>query len=570
MYSIWTRKPAGSALITICLLILTLGNVNAGDDRNSLIRIDDAFRAGEIDRSEMLVEKIKALFAPQDLASEFKSDSPSFIKSGTGLIGEVHDRWDEFSPEQQSLLTSYLGRPSKAFSYDSPGGFFKIHYDTIAPEAVPREDIDGDSIPDYVERIAEYSDSAYQAYMSMGYLPPPADAGSGGDDKYDIYLVAGNFYGATLYDGDGDSVWNDARSYIWVHYSFLVQWLYENDDPQGDTIGAQKVTCAHEVHHAVQLAYVFDYNEFLWIMEATATWMEEVIYPEVNDNYNYLDNFFDYPERGLRSTDGYHQYGSFIWPAFMQQKFDYTVIRRLWEASRYNLSLDANDSALAYYGTDLLNIFPEFAIWNYFTADRAIPGMYYSDAADYLQVKLDQSFITLENDSIQPISPPDGLACNYVHFDVDTAAHGILEIFLDGSNLVRWADVGVFSDDGDDIVITQMSDGMDPVSIYLPFIEDYSGVKAVPSVVSRYLTENDYSLTNRIIPYGDANYDFEANVGDASYLISYVFLGGAEPQPILETGDANCDGSVNVADAVTTINYVFNSGDEPCANRLPQ
>jgi hypothetical protein len=62
---------------------------------------------------------------------------------------------------------------------------------------------------------------------------------------------------------------------------------------------------------------------------------------------------------------------------------------------------------------------------------------------------------------------------------------------------------------------------------------------------------------------GDANGDETVNVGDAVFLINYVFKGGAAPDP-LEAGDANCDGQVNVGDAVYLIAYVFKGGPEPC------
>jgi hypothetical protein len=77
---------------------------------------------------------------------------------------------------------------------------------------------------------------------------------------------------------------------------------------------------------------------------------------------------------------------------------------------------------------------------------------------------------------------------------------------------------------------------------------------------------DDVPFTLRIIgPYacGDANADGNANVGDAVFLISYVFKGGPAPDP-LESGDANCDGESNVGDAVYLINYVFKGGPEPC------
>jgi hypothetical protein len=61
---------------------------------------------------------------------------------------------------------------------------------------------------------------------------------------------------------------------------------------------------------------------------------------------------------------------------------------------------------------------------------------------------------------------------------------------------------------------------------------------------------------------GDANDDGLVNVGDAVFLITYIFRGGAEPVCMKE-GDANNDCQVNVGDAVYIINYVFKSGQEP-------
>jgi hypothetical protein len=564
----WTISAG--VIFFACWLILMQGEACAADGRNSFEKIESAFLAGNIDRSEMLFEQVKALFAPQNLSSNYKSDSPSLIKSGTEIVMQVLDNWDNFDAEQQELMSSLMSRPSMDHEFDSPSGFFKIHYDTVPPEAVPPEDIDGDDVPDYVERIAQYCDSSYFAFSGMGYLPPPGDGSVGGDSKYDIYLTAIAAYGVTIPDGNGDSVWNDARSHIWIHHSFNVAWLSPNDDPAGDTIGAQKVTSAHEFFHAVQLAYVYSFTEYQWLMEITSTWMEEVVFPEVNDNYNYLPYFFSEPYETISSTSGLHMYGAFVWAAFLEQKFDYTVILKMWEAARYNLAFDATDSALSYFGTDIKSIFPEFTVWNYFTGDRAIPGMYYAEAADYPQVDIDQSFTTLAHDSIQPINAPQGLACNYVQFDIDTSARGVLDLILEGSILVRWSNSGIISDVDDDTTQTQTVDGSDPIHIYLPFIEDYSTVTAIPAVIMRFQTGNDYHLSCRILPYGDANNDGETNVGDATYLIRYVFFSDPPPAPVLEIGDANCDGGVNVADAVRIINYVFRGGDEPCAERIPQ
>jgi len=61
---------------------------------------------------------------------------------------------------------------------------------------------------------------------------------------------------------------------------------------------------------------------------------------------------------------------------------------------------------------------------------------------------------------------------------------------------------------------------------------------------------------------GDANGDEQVNVGDAVFLINYVFKGGPAPDPV-EVGDANGDGDTNVGDAVYLINFVFKGGPAP-------
>ena len=62
---------------------------------------------------------------------------------------------------------------------------------------------------------------------------------------------------------------------------------------------------------------------------------------------------------------------------------------------------------------------------------------------------------------------------------------------------------------------------------------------------------------------GDANGDETVNIGDAVYLINYIFKNGPAPDP-LAAGDGNCDGTVNVGDAVYLINYIFKGGPDPC------
>ena len=85
------------------------------------------------------------------------------------------------------------------------------------------------------------------------------------------------------------------------------------------------------------------------------------------------------------------------------------------------------------------------------------------------------------------------------------------------------------------------------------------------------VTSNDPVTPTAVIPVaatvqdytcGDANGDETANLGDAVYIIKYVFTGGQAPDP-LDSGDANGDGLVNIADAIYLINFVFKNGPPP-------
>lgn len=63
---------------------------------------------------------------------------------------------------------------------------------------------------------------------------------------------------------------------------------------------------------------------------------------------------------------------------------------------------------------------------------------------------------------------------------------------------------------------------------------------------------------------GDANRDETLNVGDAVFIINYVFKSGPAPDP-LAAGDANSDGTTDVGDAVYLVNFIFRHGPDPCS-----
>jgi len=95
-----------------------------------------------------------------------------------------------------------------------------------------------------------------------------------------------------------------------------------------------------------------------------------------------------------------------------------------------------------------------------------------------------------------------------------------------------------------------------------PYIAGYMGPSAVPMTIGEApdnVRTQDFDYSNSC---GDANGDMLINVGDAVFVVNYVFKDGPWPNPLC-TGDANHDGLVNVGDAIYVVNYVFKDGPDP-------
>ena len=75
------------------------------------------------------------------------------------------------------------------------------------------------------------------------------------------------------------------------------------------------------------------------------------------------------------------------------------------------------------------------------------------------------------------------------------------------------------------------------------------------------------AVTCCLIP-GDADGDSQITIGDATFLIKYIFSGGAAPECEVEA-DANAGGDISVGDATFLVKYIFQGGPAPaCAQTL--
>jgi hypothetical protein len=87
------------------------------------------------------------------------------------------------------------------------------------------------------------------------------------------------------------------------------------------------------------------------------------------------------------------------------------------------------------------------------------------------------------------------------------------------------------------------------------------GMMWVTVTKHNYLPHESQVLVSERMP-GDANGDGTLDIGDAIYMINYLYKSGPVPDPP-ESGDANCDTTLDLGDVVYLINYLFKGGPAP-------
>jgi hypothetical protein len=540
---------------TISLFLATA--LWASGSSTSLIEQDAEL--GIISADEATIYRAIAIVRPAALPTKYRD---AITVPGKCATDEVREAMNLILSDSV-LYKSYkeiMSRPTTQAIFSSARGYFWLHYDTTGNSAVPLADIDHDGFPDYVERAAAYADSSWHYNIStLGHLPPPSDGSlGGGSNKYDIYFLRVGVYGYTQAESSGPNAWNDYSSHIVVHCDFA--GFPPNQDPEGDVLGALKVTIAHEFYHAIQFAY--DVGEEIYFMESSATWMEEMVFPEVDDNYNYLPYFYSVPQVGLQAT-GEHEYAAFIWPKFIQERFGARAMRDIWTECRFNSAIGAWSHVLDTLGSSLEIEFIRFLLWNYHTGDRATPGTF-AAGVDYPQVHIMRYSETIPDSNRNSIEPPQPFAANYIVINNFSGQRGILTFDFTGIVTANWG-LGYVLDYGSGSYSDLIHDSFQGTGakVYIPHFENVLRVIFIPGVTSSYGSGQNYSYHVYWKLPGDIDNDGSISVSDAVAGIRYIFNSGPPPEPP-EAMDANCDGSNNVSDITYLIRFIFNGGPAPC------
>jgi len=457
------RRGCAAFGLGVMMLVLLSASVSRSasqiPEADAVAAIERARTEGRLDAETALVYRVWAALDRERLPEDFARRPRRLQKSLTPVMLEVRSRWSELSPTTRSLLLPYLQRPTElgqepfayghsylvpAFHYDSPGGHFRIWYVTSTDDAPEPVYSYGDTIPDWIHLCAEVLDHVWSVEIdSLGYRSPPPDGpwyqdeDYGGDERYDVYIENLNrhyVYGYTQseYYVQGETP-RASTSYLVMDNDYA--GIYPSAGAEG-----LKVTAAHEFFHAVQFAY--DTLEERFFMEISSTWMEDVVYDEINDYDYYIENsgsIFNHPGQSLTTFDGIFEYSACVWNHYLARQHGTDLIRQIWQGCIHDAVLNATEEVLHAQGSGLAEALHEFAIWNVFTGPLADTTQFYPEGHRYPQVRIPAEQIHAQ----WPVSvdsvprAPQPLGAGYVRFDRPVDLTG-LAVEVAGDPSVAW------------------------------------------------------------------------------------------------------------------------------------
>ena len=282
-----------------------------------------------------------------------------------------------------------------------------VHYVATTGDRPAPGDQDQDGVPDYVALTLATATHVHQTYVGAGYRAPKPDGTRGGDDRVDVYLKdIGKFglYGYCATDKERIPADRDVPAYCVVDNDYA-----SNEFPDNTPRQNLEVTLAHEYFHAVQFGY--DYGEDAWFMEATATWAEDEVFDDVNDNVQYLpDSPMTRPASAMDQFTRSFHYGTWIFFRYLTEQLPQrtgtmpSLVRAMWtladdaQGGRDRYSLQAIKQALNQRGVPLTEAFAGFA-----QANR-MPGRTYAEGKDlkYPGSKLDEVTTLTQRNRVAP------------------------------------------------------------------------------------------------------------------------------------------------------------------------
>lgn len=373
-------------------------------------------------------------------------------------------------------------------TYLSPSGRFRITYEDSGSNSVPLEDQDNNGIPDYVEEVGIAADRSYDEHVNqIGFIDPIAPGG-----VYNIEIVnqSGGIYGFTSVRNDAD-----AGTYISIDNDYIG---YNPNSLEDQSLGAMRVTVAHEFKHAVQYAanrWRNPSGNVFW-SEMDATLMEEIVYDEVNDYYNYIKAGFnsDSPNRfsvfATPSSPPPGSYNYVSWMLYFAERYGMDVFRSVWEQIEVNNSLSiitGLEVALDQLeNTTFSAALTENHLWHYYTNIRSdgYPEFGFDERDFYPIADVDYEISSVPESSVEipGIAP---LAARYIEITTGPDDEGVIDLGLDFNSTQIGVGLLYYLENGQ--IDTLITSGEDKVQLYLQ--SDYTWQEV--SHIGLILTNHD-------------------------------------------------------------------------------
>mgnify|MGYP000734129976 FL=1 len=287
------------------------------------------------------------VFSNQSSKKHISDDLRIIARYGHSLPEETKNELRSlgFNFDGPIVNRSFLDERTEASGLDEThdNGMFRFHYTTTGSNAVSTADTNSNAVPDYIEQMSDVFNYVVAVELTMNsFTEPPSDDfysannDNGGSGAYDVYVrnAGAGVYGYVqpeLYaNNNGNNEHSSGVNEVNAMTSYMV--LRHNYSGFGNTeLENIQVTAAHEYFHAVQFGY--DGWEESWVMEATAVQMEEIVYDDINDCYQYMSSWFNNPQQPLNLDNSSRWYGSFIFFEYVNSHLSDEAIREFWEHS---------------------------------------------------------------------------------------------------------------------------------------------------------------------------------------------------------------------------------------------
>ncbi len=252
-----------------------------------------------------------------------------------------------------------------------------LHYVPVTADAPPS--------PEWPAQNLAVVDSVWSTIVDqLGYRAPLTDGAKGGSPLFDVYLKdIGNqgFYGYCVPERRVKK--KTASAYCVLDNDFSAA-QFPNGTP-GDNLA---VTAGHEFFHAVQYAY--DYAEDPWMLESTATWMEERIATQVNDNRQYFpwsQIYAPYIPLDAFSRSSSFQYGNWVFWEYLSTNYGISFVKKAWNQAG-SLRGDGGKNSIAALQKLLRRKGGLTKVYATYAAGNLTPAVNFPEGAEYAQPKV--------------------------------------------------------------------------------------------------------------------------------------------------------------------------------------